>query len=106
MLAGDKVRVRLEVWLRFQGDMGRLHVLPNGCAVLEEYVAKGTTVEAFFSQLSEQSKFVREKIFCSGKFSPDVLITINEQLVPFPDLCGRALNDGDKIMVVPVFSGG
>ncbi len=103
------IKVRLELWLRLGSELGReFHWTSDSCALLEEEIEEGTTVRNFFEQLSEKYSAFHERIFEreKGRISPEVVVTLNDRIVDPLELSDRILEDGDKIILLPMFSGG
>jgi molybdopterin converting factor small subunit len=102
------IEVRLEIWIPL-GELGAgFGSVSETCIVREEELEDGMTGGEFFSRLADQYDPVRTKIFDreKGAFYPEVVVTLNDRIIPPSDLCSRALRNKDKISVLPVFSGG
>ena len=75
-------------------------------SVLETVVEDGTTVEKLFDDLADRYCPIREKVFSNHEFAPYVVVTMNERIISADGLRDRVLEDGDKIMVFPMYVGG
>lgn len=103
------VKIRLELWLRLGKELGEeFHWISDSCALLEKEIEEGTTVRNFFEELSEKYSIFQERIFEreKGRISPEVVVTLNDRIIDPSELYDRILGDGDKITLLPMFSGG
>jgi molybdopterin converting factor small subunit len=103
------IRVKLEMWMPLGKELGKgFQGSSERCSIREEEVKDGTTVRNYFDALAKSYPPIREKIFERGRgsFYSDVVVTLNDRVISPHELYDRALKDGDKITVLPVFAGG
>ncbi|MFC1864641.1 MoaD/ThiS family protein [Chloroflexota bacterium] len=76
--------------------------------ILEKEIGEGTTIGDLFSDLAFHYADFRKVVFNpdSGQVSDEVLVVLNDSLLQVPDVTGVKLNDGDNVILLPVYSGG
>jgi sulfur carrier protein ThiS len=77
-------------------------------SIWEHEIDDGVTVGKLFDQLAEKYQPIREKIFemARNRFYPDVVVTLNNQMIYAHELYGRVLKEGDKLTVLSMLPGG
>ncbi len=76
--------------------------------ILEEEVGEETTIGDLLASLGSSYADFRKAVFSSetGKVSDHVNIILNDTLLPFPEVTEAKLNNGDSIILLPVYTGG
>ncbi len=75
---------------------------------LEREIGEGTTISSLLADLAFSYPDFRKMIFNPdvGKVSDQVNVILNDRLLQLPDLADTKLNDGDSIIILPVYAGG
>ncbi len=78
------------------------------CSARVEPVAPGATISDLMSILAGRYPLVRERVYDPKRtrFNPCVLINYNDRVINPKIVREQALEDGDKVTVFPVYSGG
>ncbi len=96
------VKVRLEIpsWIALM-----LHAPHSDMLILEKEKA---TVGDLLSNLAAKYTDFDKVVFNPqlGEAADQVIIVLNDSLLQDTDMTGIKLNDGDSIVLLPVFSGG
>ncbi len=103
------ITITIEVWLSMGEELGGdFQSLSHMRSVLDTTVKEGTRVGKLFDQLADRYPPIGEKVFDrkTQRFCGDVVVTFNERVISPSDVCGRILQRGDKITVLPVYAGG
>ena len=76
--------------------------------ILEEEVGEETTIGDLLAGLGSSYADFRKAVFNpeTGKVSDQVNIVLNDTLLPFPEVTEAKLNNGDSIILLPVYTGG
>lgn len=103
------IKVKFEIWMWLGKELGKdFKSLSEMRSIREEEVEDGITVRDFIDRLAGRYPPIREKIFDQGRrsFYPHVVATLNERVISPYEVYDRALKDGDKITVLPMYVGG
>jgi molybdopterin converting factor small subunit len=77
-------------------------------SILEVDAEDGTTVRDLCTDLADRYPSIDEKVFDRRRmrFHPTVVATLNDRVISPAELHARRLRDGDKVLTLPVYSGG
>ncbi len=80
----------------------------SDCLILEKKIGEGATIGDLLADLASSYTDFGEMLFDSatGKISDQLNVVLNDSLLPFPDMAEAKLNDGDSVILLPVYSGG
>ncbi len=98
-----KVQLKIPPWIA---------ILLNGegsdWLIIEQEIAEGTTVSDLLTELTRSYTDFRKVVFNPdiGKVSDQLIVILNDSLLPEPDVTEAKLSDGDIIMLLPVYTGG
>lgn len=76
--------------------------------ILEKEIGEEATIRDLLTDLAFSYADFRKAIFepDTGKVSDEVLVVLNDSLLQFTEVTEAKLNDGDTIILLPVYSGG
>ncbi len=76
--------------------------------VLEPEIGEGATIGDLFANLASTYTDFRKVVFDTdkGKVSDQVIVVLNDSLVQFSNVTEARLNDGDSVILLPVYTGG
>ena len=103
------IKVKLEIWMPLGRSLGNdFQTLSDTYSIWEHEIEEGVTVGKFFDQLAENYQPIRENIFerTRNRFYPDVVVTLNNQIIYPQELYDRVLKEGDKVTVLSILPGG
>lgn len=103
------INLRVEFWLWMGRELGENFHSPSDMrSTLEIKMEDGTRIRELFTQLSESSRPIGEKIFNSEKkdFYPYLVVTLNDRVLSPLEAPDRILREGDKVTVLPMYMGG
>ncbi len=98
-----------KVRLKFPASFASmLNAQGSDLVVLEKEIGEGTTIGDLLADLAFSYTGFRKVIFNPdiGKISDQVNVILNDSLLQFPDVTEAKLNDGDSIIILPVYAGG
>ena len=98
-----KVLLKIPPWV---GIM--LNEQGSGWFTLEKEIGEGATIGDLLADLAVSYTDFRKVVFNpdTGKVSDQVNVVLNNNLLQFPEVTEAKLNDGDSIIILPVYSGG
>ncbi len=102
-------RVTIELWLWLGEELKDDFQSPSETrSIREEFVEEGTNVRDFLHSLATRYEPIRRQVFDVGKseLRPEVIGTYNERLLRADDFYGRSLSEGDKIIIMQMYTGG
>jgi molybdopterin converting factor small subunit len=75
---------------------------------VEKNIGEGTTVRDLLAELASSHAEFRKTAFNpeTGKISNQVMLILNDSFMHFTDVTEARLNDGDSIVMIPVYDGG
>jgi hypothetical protein len=103
------MKVRIELWMWMGEELGSdFQFLSRMCSVLETEAPEGADVRTLLSGIAERHPAVGRKVFDrqAGALYPNVIMTFNDQVIGVREFYERALRDGDRIKIMPVYVGG
>ncbi len=76
--------------------------------ILEKKIGEEATIGDLLAELAVSYTDFRKVVFnpATGKVSDQVNVVLNNKLLQFPEVTEAKLNDGDSIIILPVYSGG
>ncbi|MFH1639702.1 MAG: MoaD/ThiS family protein [Chloroflexota bacterium] len=76
--------------------------------IFEKEIGDATTVGDILTDLASKNHSFCERIFnpVAGTVSDQVDIVLNQKLLHFPGETDTRLNDGDVVILIPVYTGG
>lgn len=99
----SKVQLRVPPWIA-----GMLKAEVSDWFVLEKEVGEGATIADLLVELTSSYDGFRKVVFNPdiGKVNDQIMVFLNENLLQEPDITGAKLNDGDTVILLPVYTGG
>ena len=84
------------------------HRVSDMCSARTETINPAATVSDLMSDLAARYPLVAEKVFDPKRkrFNSQVVVTFNDRVVNPKTVHQQVLKDGDKITVLPIYSGG
>ncbi len=98
-----------KIQLKVVPSLAKIFNAPDsGWVILEQEIEEGTTVSDLFTTLSTKYPDFRKVVFDTyeGKVSDQIVVILNDSLLPFLDVLDTYLNDGDIVTLLPVYTGG
>jgi len=98
-----------KVQLKFPSSFaGVLNAQGSDLSVLEKEIGEETTIGDLLADLAFSYTDFRKVVFNpdTGKVGDQVNVILNNQLLQLPEVTEAKLNDGDSIIILPVYSGG
>jgi molybdopterin converting factor small subunit len=97
--------IKLQAYAWISGAMG---TADNQNQTLKLPVKEGASLFDLFSEMAGQYPGFREKVFDAqnGRFSDQVMIIVNGQLIQLKEFKSTILKDKDSIILTPVLVGG
>ncbi|MFH0847060.1 MAG: MoaD/ThiS family protein [Chloroflexota bacterium] len=82
--------------------------LRSGWLVLDREIGGGTTISDFLSDLATDFHYFSQLFFdpATGEVSDDVNVVLNDFLLLSSEAGKMKLREGDRIVLVPVYTGG
>lgn len=98
-----KVQLKMPPWIA-----SMLKAEGSGWFILEKEIGAETTIGALLAELTSSYDGFRQVVFNPdvGQVSEQVLVFLNDKLLPDLEVTQAKLSDGDSIMLLQVFSGG
>ena len=98
-----KVRVKIPPFLA-----SLLNTRGSDWLVIERGIAEGTTIVDLLTDLASSYNNFRRVVFNPdvGRVSDQVIVILNDEVLQPQELAKARLNDGDSIVLLPVYSGG
>jgi len=98
-----KISLKLPSWIA-----AKLGATSSGWLTLEKEVAEGITVSDFLMDMVLTYPGFRETVYDpdAGLATEQVNFVLNDRLLNFRELSQIRLNDGDSILLIPLYSGG
>ena len=103
MPAVGKVLLKIPPWV---GIM--LNEQGSGWFTLEKEIEEGATIGDLLADIAFSYTDFRKAVFNpdAGKVSDQVNVILNDSLLQLPGVTETKLNDGDSIIILPVYAGG
>ena len=98
-----KVQLKIPPWLA-----SMLNAQSSDWFIFEKEIGEGATMGDLLAELAASHNDFRRVVFNPdvGKVGDQVNVFLNDSLLQFSDVTDAKLNDGDSIMLLPVYSGG
>ena len=76
--------------------------------IIENEIEDGTTIGDLLEGLASSYPGFRKVVFNpdAGEVSEQVLVVLNDELLQEPDVSESKLNDGDRVILLHVYTGG
>ena len=76
--------------------------------IIEKEIGKETTIRDFLTDLAANNSGFRDVVFNpdEGAVSDQIAVVINQKLLDIPREMDIKLNDGDVVILLPVYAGG
>ncbi len=76
--------------------------------ILEKALEKETTIVDLLAELASGNTDLRQVIFnpATGQINEQLNVVLNNRLLPSTDMAKVKLNDGDRVILLTVYSGG
>ena len=103
MPAMSKVQLRIPPWIA-----SMLNEPDSEWLTIEKELEEGTTIGNLLVGLALSYTDFRKVVFNPdiGRVSDQVMVFLNDSLLQGSDVTEARLNDGDSIMLLPVYAGG
>ena len=98
-----------KVRLKFPASFAsRLDAQGSDLVILEKKIGEEATIGSLLADLAVSYTDFRKVVFNpdTGKVGDQVNIVLNNNLLQFPEVTEAKLNDGDSIIILPVYAGG
>ncbi len=98
-----------KVRLKFPASFASmLNAQGSDLVILEKEIGEETTIGDLLADLAVSYTDFRKVVFNpdTGKVSDQVNVVLNNNLLQFPEVTEAKLNDGDSIIILPVYAGG
>jgi len=98
-----RVQLKIPPWVA-----SMLNTPSSDWLILEKEIGKEATIGNLLAELASGNTEFQEAVFDpdTGKSSGQVMVFLNEGILQFPDITETKLNDGDSILLLPVYLGG
>jgi len=98
-----KVRLKLP-----HSFVGILNTQDSDLLILEKEIGEGTTIGDLLADLAFSYADFRKVVFNpdTGKVGDQVMVILNHNLLQSQEVAQAELNDGNSIIILPVYSGG
>ncbi len=101
--------VTVEIWLWLGKELeGDFESPTEMRSIKEEPVAEGVTIGQLLNRLAQRHPPIARHIFDipQKKLSPNVVVIYNDQAISPHIVHQQVLQDGDKVRVLPIYTGG
>jgi len=98
-----------KVRLKFPASFASmLNAQGSDLVILEKKIGEEATIGDLLADLAVSYTDFRKVVFNpdTGKVNDQVNVVLNNKLLQFPEVTEAKLNDGDSIIILPVYSGG
>lgn len=102
-------RVTIELYLGFSKDLeGDFEALSEIHSIREEETEEGTTFRQLLDRLARRNSFFGGKVFDleAESLHPYLVINYNGRVMSPYEVYDKYLEDGDKIIILPMYAGG
>ncbi len=98
-----KVQLKIPPWVA-----SMLDAQSSDWLILEKEIGEEATIGSILADLAFSHTNFRKAVFNPdvGKVSDQVNVVLNNSLLQIPDVTEAKLNDGDIVLLLPVYSGG
>jgi len=98
-----KIRLRVPPWIASMLNAGG-----SDWSVLEMHIGEVTTIETLLADIAISNARFRKAVFDpdSGQVNKLINIILNDRLLQFSEVTGTKLNDGDTLLLLPIYAGG
>ena len=98
-----KVRLEIPAWVA-----STFAVQHSDSLILEKEMAEEATIGSLLADFAFSHPDFSKEVFNTdvGKVGDQVVVILNGSLLQCPDVTEVKLNDGDSVMLLPVFAGG
>jgi molybdopterin converting factor small subunit len=98
-----KVELKLPSWVATSLDPKA-----DGWLTVDKEVAPGTTVGRLLEEIAASSKDFRETVYnpAVGLVSEQINVLLNNTLLSYQEITQTKLNNGDSLLLLPVYFGG
>jgi molybdopterin converting factor small subunit len=103
------IRVAVELWLWLGKELKGAFESPTEMrSVREELLEEGVTIGELLHRLAKRHEAIEKHVFDTEakRLRPDVFATYNEEHITPQDFYERPLRNGDRIIIMPAYSGG
>ena len=102
-------RVTIELWLWLGKELkGDFESPSETRSIREEFVEEGTSIRDFLYSLANRYRPIEEHVFdiLKKELRPEVVGTYNERFLRADDFYTQALREGDRIIIMQMYTGG
>ncbi|MFC1937269.1 MoaD/ThiS family protein [Chloroflexota bacterium] len=98
-----RVKLKIPPWVA-----SMLNTPSSDWLILEKEIGKETTIGHLLAELALGNPEFQKAVFDpdTGKSSGQVMFFLNKSILRYSDIAETKLNDGDSIMLLPVYPGG
>ena len=103
------IRVTIEIWLWLGRELGRDFVSPSEMrSVRQEIVEEGTTIRQLLDTLAGRYPPIARNVYDiqAEQILPSIVVNYNDRVISPHRVHDKILDDGDKITVLPIYTGG
>jgi len=85
-----------------------LNAEPSGWVIIEKELTQGVTMKDMLGEIEPCFENFRTMVFdpATSEVNEEVTFFLNDQLLTFPGVLETVLQDGDRVMLALIFSGG
>ncbi len=102
-------KIKVELWLWMGKELGQdFRSLSDMRSEIEIDWEEEATIRELFDRLAERHSAIGKKVFNreEQRFNEGIVITFNERVMSLYKVYEAKLKGGDKIIVLPVYTGG
>ena len=98
-----KVQLKIPPWIA-----SMLKAEDSDWLILEQEIGEGATISGLLTELTSRYAGFRKVVFNPdiGKVSDQFVVILNDSHLPGAEVAEARLNDGDSVMLIPIYDGG
>lgn len=98
-----KVRLKVPPWIA-----SMLNTQGSDWSILEMDIGEVTTIKTLLAHIAINNAHFRKAVFNpdSGQVNKLINIIVNDRLLQFSEVTETELNDGDTLLLLPIYAGG
>lgn len=102
-------RITIELWLWLGEELkGDFELRSEMCSAREEVIEEGISIGDLLTRLADRYHPIAQKIFDKRekRVCPNLVVTYNDRVISPHSVLEQVLKDGDKITIIPMYTGG